>query len=49
MGLETWLAVDPGIWRPFTANAREGEVEVSASATPRRVVWEFSDGVVEGV
>ncbi len=32
---------------PFTETSRDGEVEVSATARPRRVVWEFSDGVVE--
>ncbi len=47
VGLETWLAVDPKVWEPFTQTSRDGEVEVSARATPRRVVWEFSDGVVE--
>ncbi len=47
VGLETWLAVDPGTWKPFSVTSRAGEVEVSATATPRRVVWEFSDGVVE--
>ncbi len=47
VGLETWLAVDPKVWEPFTQTSRDGEVEVSATARPRRVVWEFSDGVVE--
>ncbi len=48
VGLEMWLAVDPDprVWQAFTASSRVGEVEVSAGATPRRVRWEFSDGVV---
>lgn len=45
VGLETWLAVDPAAWVPFTTTASAGEVSVTATATPRRVVWEFSDGV----
>lgn len=49
VGLETWLAVDPDPrwWVPVSRSARVGEVEVSAVATPRRVRWEFSDGVVK--
>ncbi len=49
VGLEMWLAVDPDPkwWGVVRRSVGVGEVEVSAVATPRRVVWEFSDGVVK--
>ena len=47
VGVEMWLAVDPGAWVPFTKKATVGEVSVTATATPTKMVWQFSDGVTE--
>lgn len=49
IGVEMWLAIDPGAWRPFTATATAtaGEVSVTATATPSKMVWEFTDGVTK--
>lgn len=47
VGLETWLAVQPKVWEQQTATDGAGEVEVTATASPKRVVWEFSDGVTK--
>lgn len=46
VGLEMWLAIDPASWVPFSATATSGEVDVAATATPSKMVWEFTDGVV---
>ena len=45
VGIEMWLAVDPAAWAPAEATGRAGEVDVTATATPSTMVWEFSDGV----
>lgn len=46
VGVEMWLAVDRAAWVAVTERASDGEVTVTATATPRRTVWEFTDGVV---
>lgn len=45
VAVEMWLAVDPAAWVPFTKTATDGEVSVTATATPTKMVWEFTDGV----
>ena len=45
IGIEMWLAVDPAAWVPLTTNATVGQVSVTATAVPTKMVWEFTDGV----
>lgn len=40
----TWLWIDPGWWRPYTATATAGTVTATVEARPVRVVWESGDG-----
>src|SRR5581483_10356370 len=44
VGVPTWLWVDPAAWRPVTAQASAGTVTVTATAAPRRVVWDMGNG-----
>lgn len=44
VGVETWLWVDPAAWQPVTAQAAAGSVVVTATASPRRVVWDMGNG-----
>lgn len=46
VGLETWLAIDPGAWQTLSTFQSDGSVAVAATATPVRTVWLFSDKVV---
>lgn len=45
VGLETWLAVDPGAWINLFDQGDDGEVVVTVSAQPTASVWTFEDGV----
>lgn len=40
----TWLWIAPDAWHPVTAQASAGSVTVTATASPRQVVWEMGDG-----
>ena len=46
VGLETWLAIDPGAWTTLSTFQSDGAIAVAATATPVRTVWVFSDKVV---
>lgn len=42
--VDTWLWVDPAAWRPVSAQAAAGGLTVTATASPRRVVWDMGNG-----
>lgn len=42
--LPTWLWIDPGWWRSYTARAAIGSVTVTATASPVSVHWSTGDG-----
>lgn len=44
VNVETWLWVDASSWRPVSAQASAGSVVVTATAAPRRVVWDMGNG-----
>jgi hypothetical protein len=44
VNVETWLWVDPGAWRAVTAQAAAAGVVVTATASPRRVIWNLGNG-----
>lgn len=44
VNVETWLWVDGSSWRPVAAQASAGGVVVTATAAPRRVVWDMGNG-----
>jgi hypothetical protein len=44
VNVETWLWVDRSAWSPVTAEAAAGDVVVTATASPRRVVWDMGNG-----
>jgi hypothetical protein len=46
VGVSTWLWVDPGTWRSVSATAAVPGESVTATATPRSVVWRTGDGAV---
>jgi len=46
VNLQSWLAIDPALWRPFTAAATAGGVSVTAQASPTSVTWNMGDGGV---
>ncbi|MFL6110684.1 MAG: hypothetical protein ACJ786_04960 [Catenulispora sp.] len=46
VGVPTWLWVDPSIWRSVSATAAVPGESVTATATPRSVVWRTGDGAV---
>lgn len=42
--VRTWLWVDEGWWRSYSANANAGGVSTTVSARPVRAVWSMGDG-----
>lgn len=44
VNVATWLWVDAGGWNPVNAQASAGGVVVTATAAPRRVVWDMGNG-----
>ncbi|MEV2272907.1 hypothetical protein [Nonomuraea africana] len=42
--LPVWLAVDQGIWHPYTSSATAGGITATATATPATVTWSMGDG-----
>ncbi len=42
--VRTWLWVDPGWWRSYSATADAGGVSTTVSARPVRAVWSMGDG-----
>jgi hypothetical protein len=44
VGITTWLWVDPAQWRPLTASAAAGGLEVTATVTPTLVTWDMGEG-----
>ena len=44
VNVETWLWVDPASWQPVAAQASAGGVVVTATASPRRVLWDMGNG-----
>lgn len=40
----TWLWIDGGWWRAYSATANAGGVSTTAVATPVRAVWDMGDG-----
>jgi hypothetical protein len=48
VGISTWLWVDPAQWVPLAATAAAGGVEVTATATPVRTVWDMGEGHDKG-
>lgn len=44
VNVETWLWVNASVWTPVTAQASAGDVVVTATAAPRRVVWDMGNG-----
>ena len=44
VNVETWLWVDSSSWNPVTAQASAGNVVVTATASPRRVIWAMGNG-----
>lgn len=44
VNVETWLWVDPESWRPVSAQAAAGGVVVTATAAPKKVVWDMGNG-----
>ncbi len=52
VGIDTWMWIDPASWRPRTATAAIAGIgggpglSVTATATPRSVLWDMGDGTV---
>lgn len=44
VNLQTYLWVDPSMWRSMSASASVGGVSATVVATPSRVVWTMGDG-----
>ena len=44
VNVPTWLSINGGSWRPVNAQAAAGGVVVTATAAPRRVVWDMGNG-----
>ena len=44
VNVETWLWVADSSWRPVAAQASAGGVVVTATAAPKRVVWDMGNG-----
>jgi hypothetical protein len=44
VNVETWLWVDASSWNSVTAQASAGNVVVTATASPRRVIWDMGNG-----
>jgi hypothetical protein len=44
VGITTWLWIDPGQWRPLTAEAQAGLLRVTATVTPVSVTWDMGEG-----
>lgn len=42
--VRTWLWVDDGWWRSYSATASAGGVIATVTASPRRAVWTMGDG-----
>jgi len=42
--VETWLWIDPDQWQPVSATASAGNVTVTTTATPERVVFDMGNG-----
>lgn len=40
----TWLWIDGGWWRPYSATANAGRVSATVTATPVRAIWSTGDG-----
>ena len=48
VNMQSWLAVDPVYWNEErVARAAEGRVEVTATLTPNRTLWDLGNGDVE--
>ena len=48
VNMQSWLAVDPAYWNEErVARAAEGRVEVTATLTPNRTLWDLGNGDVE--
>ena len=43
-GLPSWLAIEPEDWQTRSASVSAGEITVTATLEPRRVVWSLGDG-----
>ncbi|MEY9855092.1 hypothetical protein ABH935_000691 [Catenulispora sp. GAS73] len=46
-GLPVWLWLKPGSWSSKSVTLTAGGVTVTATATPRQVVWSMGDGTTE--
>lgn len=44
VNLESWLWVERGIWRDYSARAEAGSSWAEATAVPSRVVWDMGNG-----
>lgn len=44
VNVPTWLSINGASWRPVNAQAAAGGVVVTATAAPRRVVWDMGNG-----
>lgn len=44
--VESWLWIDDAIWREHSKSVTAGEVTVTATARPRRVIWSMGNGDV---
>lgn len=44
VGVPTWLWIDAALWRPVSKTANVPGMAVTATATPKRVVWSTGDG-----
>lgn len=44
VNVPTWLAINGATWRSVNAQAAAGGVVVTATAAPRRVVWDMGNG-----
>lgn len=44
VNLATWLWIDPSSWATVAAQASAGNVVVTATASPQRVVWDMGNG-----
>lgn len=42
--IESWLWIDPNQWQPVSASASAGNVSVTTTATPDRVVYDMGNG-----
>ncbi|MGI9611701.1 MAG: hypothetical protein ACR2QO_02240, partial [Acidimicrobiales bacterium] len=48
VNMQSWLAVDPVYWnQPRVATARAGRVEVTATLTPDRTLWDMGNSEVQ--